>query len=117
VYLSETVALALLEILVHVDGSLLPNYVTIPVTFQESMVSTVDRATLPDDWRSYPGPFKLRRIGDDWAASRASCLLKVPSVVVPDESNYLLNPEHPDFQSMVIGDAVDLKIDLRLLNE
>ena len=101
----------------HVDGSLLPNYVTIPITFQESMVSTVDRAALPRDWRSYPGPFELRRIGDDWAAARASGLLKVPSVIVPDESNYLLNPEHPDFQTMVIGHAVTLKIDLRLLDE
>jgi RES domain-containing protein len=114
VYLSETRALALLETLVHVSGSLLPHYTTIPITFQESMVTVLDPATLPQGWRSYPAPFELRRIGDDWAASRASGLLRVPSVIVPDESNYLLNPEHADFHAMVAGDTVDLKVDLRL---
>ena len=69
---------------------------------------------LPADWRSVPAPLSLQEIGDEWVDSMRSCVLEVPSVVVPHESNFILNPGHPDFASLEIGDAISLEIDSRI---
>ena len=116
VYTSGSVALALLEMLVHVDSSLLSSYLVIPARFDDSAVSAVDALSLPDDWRTHPAPFTLRQIGDKWLESLSSPVLKVPSAIVPDEQNYLLNPDHPHFSKISIGDPVQFEIDLRLLD-
>ena len=114
VYTSATTSLGLLEKMVHADSGLLPFYIAISVTFDGEMVETVAPARLPVDWRSLPAPLTLKRIGDEWEESMRSCILEVPSVVVPHESNFMLNPRHTDFPSLEIGDAVSLEIDQRL---
>jgi RES domain-containing protein len=114
VYTSATTSLGLLEKMVHTEEGLPPIYITIPVTFDADQVETIDAEGLPDDWRSLPAPFTLKRIGDGWAESMRSCILEVPSVIVPHESNFILNPEHADFASVEIGDPIDLDIDQRL---
>ena len=115
VYTAENVSLALLELLVHIDTSLLPTYTLIPVSFNDSVVSSLDPSLLPDDWRAHPGPFELRKIGDDWLESLKSPVLQVPSAVVPQEWNYLLSPAHPESSSIKIGIAIPFEIDLRML--
>jgi len=114
VYTSATTSLALLETLVHADFGLLPSYITIPVIFEADLVERVDPGGLPPTWRSYPAPSELQRIGDDWVASQRSCVLEVPSVIVPHESNFILNPEHPAMRSVEIGSPIGLDIDPRL---
>jgi RES domain-containing protein len=114
VYTSATTSLGLLEKLVHTEEGLPPIYVTIPVAFGAGSVETMDRVKLPADWRSLPAPFSLKRIGDEWVRSMRSCILEVPSAIVPHESNFLLNPEHPDFASLEIGEPINLDIDKRL---
>ena len=114
VYTSATTSLGLLEKMVHADSGLLPFYIAISVTFDGEMVETVAPARLPVDWRFLPAPLTLKRIGDEWEESMRSCILEVPSVVVPHESNFMLNPKHTDFPSLEIGDAVSLEIDQRL---
>ena len=115
VYTSATTSLGLLEKMVHADSGLLPFYIAIPVTFEAVLVETVVPTRLPVGWRSLPAPLTLQRIGDDWVDSMRSCILEVPSVVVPHESNFILNPGHPDFGSLEIGDAISLEIDQRLI--
>jgi RES domain-containing protein len=114
VYTSATTSLGLLEKVVHTEEGLPPIFVTIPVTFDADLVETVGLERLTDDWRSLPAPFSLKRIGDGWVDSRRSCILEVPSAIVPHESNFILNPEHPDFAFIEIGDPIDLDIDQRL---
>lgn len=114
VYVAATTSLALLETLVHAPSTLLPAYVAIPVTFDAKLVSTIEIASLPRRWRSHPFPAALRRIGDEWLASGVSAALRVPSAVVPEESNFLLNPAHPDFPRISIGSPVALDVDFRL---
>lgn len=65
------------------------------------MVS-VDAGSLPTDWREYPSPPALQAIGDNWIDAGRSLVLKVPSVIIPSESNFLINPAHPDFASLRI---------------
>jgi len=115
VYTSATTSLGLLEKMVHTDAGLLPLYITIPVTFDANLVEMVGPGKLPADWRSLPAPFELKQIGDQWVDSMRSCILEVPSVIVPHESNLILNPKHPDFASLEIGDPIGLETDLRLV--
>lgn len=115
VYTSASTSLGLLEQMVHAEKGLLPFYMTIPVTFDADLVEMVDPMKLPTSWQSSPPPYELQRIGDEWVDSMRSCILEVPSVIVPHESNFILNPNHPDFSSLEIGDPISLETDLRLV--
>ena len=115
VYASATTSLGLLEQLVHAENGLLPFYVTIPVTFDADLVEKFDPVKLPTSWQSSPPPYELQQIGDEWIDSMQSCILEVPSVIVAHESNFILNPKHPDFASIEIGEPIDLDIDQRLV--
>jgi RES domain-containing protein len=103
-----------LEQLVHAEKGLFPFFVTIPVTFDPDLVEKVDPVKLPTSWQSSPPPYELQQIGDEWIDSIRSCILEIPSVIVPHESNFILNPKHPDFASLEIGDPIDLETDPRL---
>ena len=115
VYTAGSQSLAALEMLVHLDAAdLMGKYVFFEVTMDESMIRALVEADLPRNWRSDPSPSKLRRMGDAWAASAVSVALCVPSVVIPEEQNFLLNPKHPDFSKLHIGKAVPFRYDARL---
>jgi RES domain-containing protein len=116
VYTSQSAALAALELLVHLGrGSILAAYVLIPCTFDNVLVSRLDRRRLPKNWRSYPAPPELQLIGDEWVKSGSSAVLEVPSAVIETDSNYLLNPHHADFHTIRLMDPQPFEFDLRLL--
>lgn len=116
VYTSQSAALAALELLVHLGrGSILGVYVLIPCTFDEALVSRLDRKRLPKNWRSYPAPPDLQMIGDEWAKSGTSAVREVPSAVIVTDSNYLLNPHHHDFQAIRVMETRPFDFDLRLV--
>jgi len=115
VYTSSTIALATLEVLVHLDSTVpLPAYRLIEATVPDSLITTVDMNSLPSNWRQYPAPLELRTIGDDWLDKRDSAVLKVPSALVAVEYNYLINPEHPDFPRITTGTPISFPVDPRL---
>ena len=98
VYLAQSPAGALTEVLVHLElepDDLPRSYKLLKVEVPGDVaVARVDLAALPKRWKD-----KLtitRTIGDKWLASRKTALLRVPSVIVPETFNVLLNPEHPD---------------------
>ena len=115
VYTSATTSLGLLEKLVHTDAGLIPFYITIPVTFDAGLAQVIEPGVLSWNWRSLPAPYELQRIGDEWVDSMQSCILEVPSVIVPHESNFILNPKHTDFSSLEIGEPIALNMDQRLV--
>jgi len=115
VYASESRALAILEVLAGLGSArTLPAYVLIGLSFDPSRVTTVDPHALPEDWRRSPPPEGTRRIGDRWLTEGASVVLRVPSALVPQESNYLLNPRHPDFTDVRVVEAAPFDPDPRL---
>ena len=115
-YVAGSVSLAVLEVLVHLgDAGVLSSYSLCAVEFEDGLNEHLDRPRLPAGWRSYPAPPGLRGIGDDWVRGASSVVLEVPSAVVERESNYLINPEHPDFVSVNVGDAEPFEFDPRLL--
>lgn len=116
VYTAESISLAALEMVVHLpEEALLYNcYVRIPVTFDSKQVMTLKTSQLPADWHCNPPPESTQKIGSSWAEERKSLVLKVPSSVIPDESNYLINPLHSDAKSLKIGKAEQFKFDNRI---
>lgn len=116
-YCSEHLSLAILEMLVHVDASCLPtDLVSIRAELPDSVSQEVLRATdLPADWRDYPAPASLKKLGADWIANQASLVLRVPSVVAPQESNLLVNPAHAEFSQLKVVDVQPFQIDSRVL--
>ncbi len=116
VYVSESLALAVLEVLVHVqDAAILPAYSTIRVTFDDALVIAVNPSSLPKNWRQSPPPPEAQAIGDAWVDAGSSAILELPSAVVEREHNYLINPAHKDFNRVAIGPAVPYEFDRRLL--
>jgi len=114
VYLAENAALAILELLVHIENTAaMDRYVLIPVEFHRDMVRVLHKKSIPRNWSAYPPPSTTQSIGDRLVAQGKDLLLSVPSVVVPAERNYLLNPKHPDFPRVRIGVPQKFKFDPR----
>jgi RES domain-containing protein len=116
VYASESRALCLLEILAGLRSvKPIVAYALIPTAFDESLVLGVSLHDLPAEWRENPPHRSTQLIGDNWVHEQRSAILRVPSAIVPDESNYVFNPAHPDFVRIDIGDPQEVSIDSRLL--
>ena len=114
VYTADSPALALVEILVHLeDSAILSRYRLRSAKFDDSLVEDVAQNTLPHDWKTYPAPAALQSIGDEWLRAKRSVALRVPSVVAPGY-NYLLNPEHADFRHVTIAPGHSAPLDPRL---
>ncbi len=111
VYASDSIALAALELLVHLHrGEILNQYRLYCLELPDDRVMSLDERALPADWRRDPAPMSTAEIGDEWAASLQSPALAVPSTVVPSQRNILLNPAHEDFQKL-IADATSAPFD------
>jgi RES domain-containing protein len=115
IYTSQSQSLAVLELLVHLDApELLNKYILFEVWLPNSYVQDLNQADLPRNWRADPSPADVRAIGDEWAAAGNSAALRVPSTLVPGESNFLLNPRHPDSSKLRIGKPLPFQFDPRL---
>jgi RES domain-containing protein len=115
VYTSGSQALAALELLVHLNP---PQFFTLKafqIHFDEGLVRKLPDEELPSGWKAEPPAASTMRLGDRWAAELRSPVLEVPSVLIPEESNYILNPLHPDFSRIAIGEPQDFVFDPRLL--
>ena len=116
VYTSGSASLAALEVLVHLPSEQhLRNFVIFACTFEESLMTKVQRSALPVDWKDYPPPPALQRIGDAWVRGAKSAVLRVPSVIIDSEFNYLLNPDHRDFRKIHIAAPAPFSLDMRLV--
>lgn len=99
VYTTSSVALACLETLVHIKASDLPmNRYLVRITIPAALISkaTVFDPALHVGWDSQPCGMVSLNFGDQWLKSMASAVLIVPSSIIPEEINYLINPLHPD---------------------
>lgn len=115
VYTSATLSLAALESWVHLNPPVTFKYVAIPIEFDEALVEIVAAAGLPAGWTEEPPPPSTAKIGDLWVKESRSAVLKLPSVIIQAEPNYLLNPAHPDFKKISIGKPGPFSFDPRLL--
>lgn len=115
VYTSATKSLAALENLVHLNPPMPFKYVAIRIEFAEKLVEEFSLDSLPPDWQAEPPGPSSKRIGDVWVHEARSAILKLPSVIISGEPNYLLNPAHRDFHKISIDAPERFAFDLRLL--
>jgi len=105
VYTSTTQALACLETIVHFNAKDLPlNRYLVRFDIPESIWKKRETLTvdvLDVSWDALPAGLTSLDIGDTWVKENRSCLLEVPSVIVPEELNVLINPAHPDMKGIV----------------
>jgi len=115
VYASLHLSLAALETLAHADRRRFErDYVTFEVRVPHGLILELRDEDLPVDWRARPVSLGARGVGDAWLAQRASVALSVPSVLVPQERNLLLDPAHPRFGEVRIGAPQAFRFDERL---
>jgi RES domain-containing protein len=105
VYTSETQALACLETVVHLNAGGLPlNRYLVSVAIPADVwanARTETPGSLPAGWDADPSGRASIQFGADWIRAKASALLTIPSVIVPDEYNVLINPLHPDSRAII----------------
>lgn len=116
VYLSETLSLAALELFVHLPISarslaLVAFEVGVPDGVK---IEALDEDRLPRVWREEPAPEETQRIGNAWVEKGDTLLLRVPSVVVPTEHNYVMNPAHRDYAALKISRPRPFSFDPRM---
>lgn len=116
IYTAGSLSLAALEIVVHLpeEALLYSEYVCIPVRFDAGQVTELARSSLPENWYCHPPGESTQDIGTAWAIAKGSLVLKVPSAVIPEEHNYLINPNHPDAARLEIGAAKPFGFDPRI---
>ncbi len=118
VYASLSVSLALLETLAHLGREVPRNRFLVRVgapdgVWARAIWPTEDK--LPKTWRAEPAGLGSMKFGDEWLASGESALLCLPSVIVPEDINVLINPKHPDTASLNAEVTRQLLYDPRLL--
>ena len=116
VYTAESRALATLEVSVHLDlAEDLPNdrfFVEIDIP-NDLVIYEVRIEDLPTDWNAKPPTLTTQTIGDDIVFENNAAVLKVPSSIVPQEYNYLINPNHPDAQRIKVATTSAMTFDER----
>lgn len=115
VYASESLALCLAECLVHVTGRLPADYLAFRMELPDDAVEVLDAERLPSGWQADVG--YTRAIGDQWLAQRRSLALAVPSAVLPDSTNLLIDPLHPRAGAIAVREGQPFRFDPRLRPE
>lgn len=113
VYCSETLALAALELFVQLDLVSHMPLVAIEALIPED-ISIETSVNLPKNWTLYPVPTETQNYGGEWLQSERTAVLKIPSVIIPKEYNYLLNPRHSDFHKIKIKSESIFNYDARM---
>ena len=84
----------------------------IEIRFSPALVLTPAR--LPPNWKQLPAPKANAAVAGNWFKSGKSAILKLPSAIVPEDFNYLLNPQHTHFGRIVTGKPRLLRVHPRL---
>ncbi len=116
IYTAGSLSLATLEIAVHLQGTYVINaYRALRLTIPDDIIFQPEEKSLPTGWQDRGPPLPaVQQFGDQWYDSHSSCVMQVPSAVVPSEYNYLINPEHEDFGRIEYADPEDYPFDPRI---
>ncbi|RFS21011.1 RES domain-containing protein [Chitinophaga silvatica] len=117
VYTAGSRALAALEVLVHIPlKNIIQDFCIASIHIPDTIaIKVLTKEDLPKGWQSLtPAPF-LQDIGDEWSETAKYAVLRVPSVIIAEEHNYLINPLHPDAEQITIKNTQPFVFDQRLL--
>lgn len=115
IYTASSRALAVLEVLVHLPPLFTPdNFCLGEIEIPDSKILTIDANTLPVNWKDVSSPQELKKIGNQFLNDSMYLAMRVPSSVVEQEFNYLLNPAHPLISKVKVNSSA-FNFDDRLL--
>jgi len=116
VYVSQHLSTACLEKFIHlpkpVPASL--RFVQFAIDFNGVAIERPKRSALPAGWREQPPSESTQAFGLEWYRSARTAVLAVPSAIIPEEENYVLNPTHPEFSRLKIARPRPFEYDVRL---
>ncbi|WHF52105.1 RES family NAD+ phosphorylase [Chryseobacterium gotjawalense] len=114
-YTSENISLALLENMVYRCGTgFNHDYKIMIIEISSKSMEQIDAKKLPKNWRGTEFYSELQNRGDFWYDRRTTLMLKVPSSVLPENHNIIINTTHPDFKNVKLIDVLDYEPDERL---
>ena len=115
IYTAQSRALALLEYTVNVNIEDIPRALSI-TTFEipEDDILTIREADLPGNWKDFPAPSSTKDFGTQLLATAKEPILRLPSSIIPEEFNYILNPAHANSNQFVISEVKDFVYDVRI---
>ncbi len=115
IYTSESRALALLEYTANVSVDDIPRALSVSIfEIPEDTIFEIPLAKLPGDWSLSPTPASAKAFGSALLMAKEHLVIKIPSAIIPDEFNYLLNPAHPNQNKIEIIEVRDFIYDVRL---
>lgn len=118
VYAAESLALAVLEVLVHLEREdALREFVQFQIEFDPRYVLKLSAENLPKDWAAPIILDSTREMGSNWAVELKSAVLAVPSAIIPSETIFLLNPLHADFRRIRMGEPRPFGFDGRCIKK
>jgi len=115
IYTSQNRALAMAEVVVHLNVAIIPkDFVMLEIGIPNSIkIITIKKNDLPLNWNVFPFNNNSQKLGDEFVKQNKYCCLKLPSVVVKEEFNILINPNHIDFKKIKIKNYVGFIFDSR----
>ena len=116
VYMASTRALAVLEVLVHLSPAIFPgDFCIAEFEVPDTNILNLDVSELPESWQDASAPVGLKQLGDSFLKQQQYLLMKVPSAIVPQEFNYLINPLHPEASKIKLIKQQPFNFDERLI--
>ncbi len=116
IYAASSRSLACLENLVHRSGE--GRHGLFKITEYEipdsASATVISESDMPDGWHKIDNYPLCRKNGDDWIQKGETLLLKVPSAIIRDEYNILINPNHPEIRDVSVSEIKDFGFDERL---
>ncbi|WP_316736141.1 RES family NAD+ phosphorylase [Pedobacter aquatilis] len=115
-YMASNRALAALEVLANKNTLVNSKNLCLTVfEITENLIRNLDINNLPKNWKDYPAIPQLAKIGDEFARQREFLLLRVPSALIQDEFNYLMNVNHPLANTIKVIEVKPFMFDERLI--
>ena len=114
-YTAATASLALLESVAHIAAIPEDDYCMLCIEIPEDSILTIDIKDLPGNWYANPSPGSLAAIGDYFVRENQYLALQLPSAIMPEDNNILINPNHKDFVKVKVLYRRTIPIDKRLL--
>ena len=116
-YTANSPSLALLESVVHMAGIALVDYCLICLEIPDDKIIKKNVRDLPNNWYANPSPGALSMIGDNFIRQNEYLAIEIPSAIMPEENNLLLNPNHVDFLKVKIVYRRNIPIDQRFFSK
>lgn len=114
-YTSESRALAVLEYTVNVNLDDIPRALVISsIEIPDRKIKLFKEADLPGNWKQSPAPSSTKKIVSKILLNAEFPIIRIPSIIIPNEFNYLLNPLHKDSKHFKIVDIADFVYDVRI---